>query len=90
MNHDKLFASLHATTAGDLDGLLDIEAGLREALVAVQHTRTGHDLDLDIEAGLRAITSPPEVATPSPATHPEHPSATPDRSESQSAVAATG
>lgn len=84
MNHDELFTSLHATTAADLDGLLDVEAGLREALVAAQHTRTGDDLNLDIEAGLRAITPAPDVAASPPTTHPEQP----DRLGSHSAVAA--
>ncbi|MEU1606073.1 hypothetical protein [Micromonospora matsumotoense] len=89
MNQDKLLTRLHATIARDLGGLLDIDAGLREALVSAQYTHTLHDLDLDIEAGLRAITPPPEAAAaPSPVPHSEQPIATPGRSDLQGAVAA--
>ena len=68
-------ADLHTGTADDLDAVLDIEAGLREALVAAQHTRTHRDLDLDIEAGLHAIvptrdtTAPPAAARNPDTTH---------------------
>jgi hypothetical protein len=51
-------SDLHAATVGGLDDLLDVEAGLREALVADRHTATGRDLGLDVEGGLQAIVGP--------------------------------
>lgn len=58
------FAAPHAATARDLGRLLDVEAGLREVLVAVEHDATGRSLDLDVEAGLAAIV--PEADPPAP------------------------
>ncbi|MFI8194871.1 hypothetical protein ACIF8T_40330 [Streptomyces sp. NPDC085946] len=59
-----------------LDGLLDVEAGLREILIQSRHTTAVDDLDtvLDTEAGLAAIL-PPAAHVTSASTH-DHTSAT--------------
>ncbi|BEL06089.1 hypothetical protein Q0Z83_042800 [Actinoplanes sichuanensis] len=93
MNHDESPSSLHAGTAADLGRLLDVEAGLREVLIAAQHAGTEQDLDLDVEAGLHAIVPSRTEATPEPAPSSpiqlrRKPDPMPDRPELHSTVAA--
>jgi uncharacterized protein YegL len=53
-------ADAHDRLLGDLGALLDVEAGLRDAMVAARHTDLERDLRsvLDIDAGLQAIVAP--------------------------------
>jgi uncharacterized protein YegL len=57
---DDPLAGAHDGLLGDLGALLDVEAGLRDAMVAARHTDLERDLRsvLDIEAGLEAIVAP--------------------------------
>ena len=71
---------LHAATAADLDAVLDVDAGLREVLIASHHWALGRDLDdmLDLAAGLRAILPHfdlpilGQITTPAPHDHGSH------------------
>ena len=58
------FAAAHAATGRDLGRLLDVEGGLREVLVAAEHTATGRSLELDVEAGLAAIVPAAQPPVP--------------------------
>jgi heat shock protein HtpX len=68
---DQWLTDQHAALHGDLDHVLDVEAGLHDALTPALHRRAVDDLDrvLDVEAGLAAIISAPNPVDPAESQH---------------------
>jgi hypothetical protein len=69
--HDRL-AEIHAAMSSTLKGLLDVEAGLREVLVAAHHSSLTNDLikTLHITAGVHAIAPVPAPPKADPSAEP--------------------
>jgi hypothetical protein len=81
---DPRLAAVRTALATDLDTLLDLDAGLREVLIAAHHGNLSTDLDdtLQLAAGLHAI-----VPTPAPARAPNPATPTPSDMPAGGAVA---
>ncbi|MFJ2635492.1 hypothetical protein ACIO6U_26570 [Streptomyces sp. NPDC087422] len=60
-HHDERLLAEHARSlAGDLDGVLDIEAGLSEVLLQSRHAALTQDVPLDVDAGLASVLPAPD------------------------------
>ncbi|MFF6957590.1 hypothetical protein [Streptomyces sp. NPDC008317] len=60
-HHDERLLAEHALAlAGDLDAVLDIEAGLSEVLLQSRHAALTQDVPLDVDAGLASVLPAPD------------------------------